>query len=86
MTNGFGMRPRVSWVINISVMYKDYLYKVHYAYYDDGPKWREEKFEDGRGLKEFIGNHFMMCRFIVVKRKEGRFYKEIRLAGIDNYE
>lgn len=66
-------------------MNQSYLYKVHYAYYDDGPKWREKKFLTTKDLQQFIGDEVLMCRYMVIYIKRGGKYRDYRLFGIDRY-
>lgn len=66
--------------------YNNYLYKVHYNYYDDGPKWKEKKFLTRNDLQQFIGDEVLRCRFMVIFIKRGGKYRDYRLFGIDRYD
>lgn len=69
--------------LNKFMRYNNYLYKVHYNYYDDGPKWREKKFLTWKDLQQFIGNKVLMCRYMVVFIKMRGKYREYRMLGVD---
>jgi len=67
-------------------LYNNYKYKVHYNYYDDGPKWKEKKFLTRKDLQQFIGDEVLNCRFMVIFIKKGGKYRDYRLLGIDRYD
>lgn len=57
----------------------NYKYKMVYETFAQGPAcaWTEKRFEDFKGLNNFLGNIVMICRNITVYQKIKGKYEQI---------